>query len=104
MTSFPDEDILRPTEEDTLFRVITCLANEGYNVNNVLQTNKAFWNDEQIWDAMKNKCGPEGMTPLMYNAWKGNAERVAWLSLQWLPREFNTEADALTNEYYFCFQ
>ena len=66
-------------DEDTLFRVITCLANEGYNVNNVLQTNKAFWNDEQIWDAMKNKCGPEGMTPLIYNAWKGNAERLRWL-------------------------
>ncbi len=71
MTSFPGED--------TLFRIITCLANERYNVNNVLQTNKAFWWDEQIWDAMKNKCGPEGMTPLMYNAWKGNTERVAWL-------------------------
>jgi ankyrin repeat protein len=66
-------------DHDTLFRVITCLANEGYNVNNVLQTNKAFWWDEQIWDAMKNKCGHEGMTPLMYNAWKGNTERVAWL-------------------------
>ena len=79
MTSFPDEDILRPTDEDTLFRVITCLANEGYNVNNVLQTNKAFWNDEQIWDAMKNKCGAEGMTPLMYNAWKGDTERLSWL-------------------------
>lgn len=79
MTSFPDEDILRPTDEDTLFRVITCLANEGYNVNKVLQTNKAFWNDEQIWDAMKNKCGAEGMTPLMYNSMEGNIERVAWL-------------------------
>jgi ankyrin repeat protein len=71
MTSFPDEEIL--------FRVITCLANEGYNVNNVVQTNKAFWNDEQIWDAMKNKCGPKGMTPLIYNAWVGNAERLRWL-------------------------
>jgi ankyrin repeat protein len=80
MTSFPDED--------TLFRVITCLANEGYKVNNVLQTNKAFWWDEQIWDAMKNKCGPSGMTPLMYNAWKGNTERVAWL----LKRTPNLEA------------
>lgn len=66
-------------DHDILFCVITCLANEGYNVNNVLQTNKAFWWDEQIWDAMKNKCGPEGMTPLMYNSWKGSAERVAWL-------------------------
>lgn len=66
-------------EEDTLFRIITCLANEGYNVNNVLQTNKAFWWDEQIWDAMKNKCGAEGMTPLMYNSMEGNIERVAWL-------------------------
>jgi ankyrin repeat protein len=71
--------VLQPTDEDTLFRVITCLANEGYNVNNVLQTNKAFWNDEQIWDAMKNKCGPEGMTPLMYNSMKGNTERLRWL-------------------------
>jgi uncharacterized protein len=66
-------------DHDTLFRVITCLANEGYKVNNVLQTNKAFWNDEQIWDAMKNKCGPNGMTPLMYNSMMGKTERVAWL-------------------------
>ena len=80
--------VLQPTDEDTLFRVITCLANEGYNVNNVLQTNKAFWNDEQIWDAMKNKSGPEGMTPLMYNAWKGNTERVGWL----LKRTANLDA------------
>jgi ankyrin repeat protein len=66
-------------DHDTLFRVITCLANEGYNVNNVLQTNKAFWWDEQIWDAMKNNCGPNGMTPLMYNSMMGKTERVAWL-------------------------
>jgi len=66
-------------DHDTLFRVITCLANEGYNVNNVLQTNKAFWWDEQIWDAMKNKCGAEGMTPLIYNSMMGKTERVAWL-------------------------
>jgi ankyrin repeat protein len=71
--------VLQPTDEDTLFRVITCLANEGYNVNNVLQTNKAFWWDEQIWDAMKNKCGAQGMTPLMYNSMKGNTERLRWL-------------------------
>jgi ankyrin repeat protein len=66
-------------DHETLFHVITCLANEGYNVNNVVQTNKAFWWDEQIWDAMKNKCGPEGMTPLIYNAMMGKTERVAWL-------------------------
>jgi ankyrin repeat protein len=66
-------------DHDILFEIITCLANEGYNVNNVLQTNKAFWWDEQIWDAMKNKCGPNGMTPLMYNSMMGNTERVAWL-------------------------
>ena len=66
-------------DHETLFHVITCLANEGYNVNNVVQTNKAFWWDEQIWDAIKNKCGPEGMTPLMYNVMMGKTERVAWL-------------------------
>jgi ankyrin repeat protein len=86
--------VLQPTDEDTLFRVITCLANEGYNVNNVLQTNKAFWWDEQIWDAMKNKCGPNGITPLMYNIWRGRVKRVAWL----LKRSPNLEAQTKGGE------
>jgi len=49
----PMKNTLGPVDDDTLFRIVTCLANEGYNVNNILQANKAYWWDEQIWDAIK---------------------------------------------------
>ena len=75
----PMKNTLGIVDDDTLFRIVTCLANEGYNVNNVLQANKDFWWDEQIWDAIKNTAGPTGMNALIYNSWKGNLERVTWL-------------------------
>ncbi len=43
--------------------------------------NKAFWWDEQIWDALKDVPGggKEGRTRLMYAAIEGNLERVHFM-------------------------
>ena len=47
----------------------------------MVQLNKAFWWDEQIWDAFKDVrgVGKEGKTRLMYAAMKGDLERFRFL-------------------------
>ena len=42
--------------EELLLRVTTCLAQNGYHkeVGVMVQLNKAFWWDEQIWKAFKD--------------------------------------------------
>lgn len=45
----------------------------------MVQLNKAFWNDEQIWDAFKDVPGPGGRTRLMYVSVKGYEKRADWL-------------------------
>jgi hypothetical protein len=45
--------VFHPCEEELLLRITTCLAQNGYykEVGVMVQLSKAFWTDEQIWDA-----------------------------------------------------
>ena len=72
---------LLPVDEELLLRITTCLAQNGYHkeVGVMVQLNKAFWNDEQIWDAYKDVPGPGGRTRLMYAAKHGRVKRTGWL-------------------------
>ena len=60
--------IFHPVDEELLLRITTCLAQNGYHkeVGVMVQLNKTFWTDEQIWDAFKDVPGPGGRTRLMY--------------------------------------
>ena len=70
--------VFHPCDEETLRLVTMCLANTGYHkeVGVMVQLNKMFWNDEQIWDAYKDVPGPGGRTRLMYASGMGQLSRV----------------------------
>jgi len=73
--------VLHPCDEELLLRITTCLAQNGYHkeVGVMVQLNKAFWNDEQIWDAFKDVPGPKGRTRLMLASGCGLLKRVEQL-------------------------
>jgi hypothetical protein len=74
--------VFKPCDEELLLRITTCLAQNGYHkeVGVMVQLNKAFWNDEQIWDAYKDYTpGPRGRTRLMYASVNGLLSRLKWL-------------------------
>ena len=73
--------MFHPCGEELLLRITTCLAQNGYHkeVGVMVQLNKAFWNDEQIWDAYKDVPGASGRTRLMYASLTGLLDRVTWL-------------------------
>ena len=74
--------VFNPCDEELLLRITTCLAQNGYHkeVGIMVQLNKAFWNDEQIWDAYKDYTpGPKGRTRLIYASVHGLLSRVKWL-------------------------
>jgi ankyrin repeat protein len=73
--------VFKPCEEELLLRITTCLAQNGYHkeVGIMVQLNKAFWTDEQIWDAYKDVPGANGGTRLIYAAAHGLLDRVKWL-------------------------
>ncbi len=74
--------MFKPCDEELLLRITTCLAQNGYykEVGVMVQLNKAFWNDEQIWDAYKDYTpGPIGRTRLMYASVHGLLGKVKWL-------------------------
>ena len=60
--------VFKPCDEELLLRITTCLAQNGYHkeVGLMVQLNKAFWTDEQIWNAFKDVPGRGGRTRLMY--------------------------------------
>ena len=72
--------VFHPVDEELLLRITTCLAQNGYHkeVGVMVQLNKAFWWDEQIWDAFKDVpgCGKDGRTRLMYAALVDNLPRA----------------------------
>ena len=71
--------VFHPCDEELLLRITTCLAQNGYHkeVGIMVQLNKAFWTDEQIWDAYKDYVpGPGGWTRLMYASGGGLLDRV----------------------------
>jgi len=73
--------VFHPCDEELLLRITTCLAQNGYHkeVGVMVLLNKAFWNDEQIWDAYKDVPGAGGGTRLMYASMVGMLSRVKWL-------------------------
>jgi hypothetical protein len=66
--------------EELLLRITTCLAQNGYHteVGVMVQLNKAFWTDEQIWDAFKDVPGRWGKTRLMYASEFKDIGRLRW--------------------------
>ncbi len=78
--------VFKPCDKELLLRITTCLAQNGYykEVGIMVQLNKAFWWDKQIWDAFKDKPGDgkNGRTRLMYAASVGNLSRVQFFVRQ----------------------
>ncbi len=73
--------VLHPCDEELLLRITTCLAQNRYHkeVGVMVQLNKAFWTDEQIWDAYKDYTpGPDRRTRLIYVSSRGYLNRVKW--------------------------
>ena len=72
--------VFHPVDEDALLRLTTCLANGGYDkeVGIMVQLNRRFWNNEQIWDAYKDVRGggKDGRTRLLHAAESGNLSRL----------------------------
>ena len=73
--------LFHPCDKELLLRITTCLAQNGYfkEVGVMVEVDKAFWNDEQIWDAIKDVPGRDGHTHLMFAAKKGDLARVSFL-------------------------
>jgi ankyrin repeat protein len=73
--------VFKPCDEELLLRITTCLAQNGYHkeVGVMTKLNKAFWTDEQIWDAYKDVPGRQGDTRLMFASARGKLARVKWL-------------------------
>ncbi len=75
--------VFHPCDEELLLRITTCLAQNGYHteVGVMVQLNKAFWWDEQIWDAFKDVPGggKEERTRLIYVAGVGDLKRLRFL-------------------------
>lgn len=72
---------LGPSSEKLLLTITSCLARGGYNseVLIMVQLNRAFWWDAQIWDAFKDVDMGGGMTRLMVASGSGALNRVNWL-------------------------
>jgi hypothetical protein len=68
-------------------------AQNGYSAHGFKNLSRAFRYDEQLWDAIKDRCGPNGNTHLMVASWKGDVERVRWL----LKRSANVNAARTEN-------
>ncbi len=73
--------VFHPCDEELLLRITTCLAQNDYHkeVGVMVQLNKAFWNDEQIWDAFKDVPGLKGQTRLMHASMWGRMSRLKQL-------------------------
>ena len=84
-------------EEETLLRIVTCLANMGYHkeVGVMVQLNRRFWGDEQIWDAHKDVRGEggQGRTRLMCAAREGRIDRLRF----YLDRGANVNKGSYSN-------
>jgi ankyrin repeat protein len=59
--------------------VFVIAAQNGYGAEGFRNLSRAFRYDEQLWDAIKDRRGRNGVTPLMFAAYKGDIERVRWL-------------------------
>jgi ankyrin repeat protein len=91
--------VFHPCDEELLLRITTCLAQNGYHkeVGVMVQLNKAFWTDEQIWDAYKDYApGPKGKTRLIYASGRGLLGRVQRLLARGARINLGAESDGTT--------
>lgn len=70
-------------EEEKLLHVTTSLSNCGFyeEVSILVQLNKRFYADEQIWDGFgkHRHLGHHRRTHIMYSSMKGDIPRLTWL-------------------------
>ena len=64
---------------ECVLSVLVITAQNGYSAKGFKNLSRAFRYDEQLWDAIKDRCGSDGWTHLMIAAWEGDVERVRWL-------------------------
>ena len=62
-----------------VLRVLTLVAHNGHEAVGFASLSRAFWGDEALWDAIKDRCGPAGQTRLMWCAQEGDVARARWL-------------------------
>ena len=43
-----------------VLRVLTLVAQNGHSAMGFASLSRAFWGDEALWDAIKDRCGPAG--------------------------------------------
>ena len=75
---------------EAVLSVLCITAQNGYSAEGFKNLSRAFRYDEQLWDAIKDRHGPNGWTYLMVAARAGDVERVKWL----LKRSANVNAVA----------
>jgi hypothetical protein len=73
---------------ECVLSVLVITAQNGYSAKGFKNLSRAFRYDEQLWDAIKDRCDPDGWTHLMVAADEGDVERVRWL----LKRSANVNA------------
>jgi hypothetical protein len=73
---------------ECVLSVLVITAQNGYSAKGFKNLSRAFRYDEQLWDAIKDRCGPKGWTHLIIAAREGDVERVRWL----LKRSANVNA------------
>jgi hypothetical protein len=64
---------------EAVLTVFVIAAQNGYGAEGFRNLSRAFRYDEKLWDAIKDRRGKNGITPLMFAAYKGDVERVHWL-------------------------
>jgi hypothetical protein len=91
----------RAASEERYLTIFTIAAQNGYCANSFKNLSRAFRRDEQLWDAIKDRPGPGGMTHFMASVLAWNVERATWL----LKRSANVNAqlkDGMTALLLVC--
>ena len=64
---------------ECVLSVLVITAQNGYSAHGFKNLSRAFRYDEQLWDAIKDRCGPKGTTRLLACSRIGDLARVRWL-------------------------
>lgn len=64
---------------ECVLAVLVLTAQNGFSGHGFKNLSWAYRWDEQLWDALKDRRGPNGWTHLMVAAQEGDVERVTWL-------------------------
>lgn len=65
--------------DECALMVLVIAAQNGYSAEGFKNLSQAFRNDEQLWDAIKDRPGRGGMTHLMSSVCAWDEERTRWL-------------------------